>query len=94
MKNLILLLTLCLMARVSFAKTINPSIDDDLDFKYETNFEESKRGFASTSEGNTKVDKNGKKSPTAEEKPKERDVASDVEVFETTNENGIKYWKY
>lgn len=92
MKNLILLLSLCLMAKVSFAKTVNPSINDDLDFKYETNFEESKRGFASTEE-NIKVDKD-KKSKTKEISPKDRDVASDVEVFETTNENGIKYWKY
>jgi len=80
------------MAKVSFAKTVNPSIDDDLDFKYETNFEESKRGFASTEE-NIKVDKD-KKSKMKEVSPKDRDVASDVEVFETTNKNGIKYWKY
>lgn len=92
MKNLVLLLTLCLMAKVSFAKTVNPSMDDDLDFKYETNFEEGKRGFASTAPEPVVKPQVNKEKPS--DKTQERDVASDVEVFETTNENGIKYWKY
>ena len=39
------------------------------------------------------VESNKKSQPESGDK-KERDVASDEEVFDKVNENGIKYWKY
>ena len=77
------------MAKVSFARTINPSIDDDLDFKFETEFSESKRGLATT-----EPEPANEKSESPTEAEKERELASDEEVFESTNENGIRYWQY
>lgn len=91
MKNIILLLALTLMAKVSFAKSVHPSIDDDLDFRYETEVKESQRGVAAAEPEPTK-EKDRKDS--SDDAKKERDVASDEEVFNSTNENGIKYWKY
>jgi hypothetical protein len=94
MKNLILLLAMCLVAKISFAKTVHPSIDDDLDFKMETDFRESDRGVAAF-EKKEEAPKKEKSSDKKEESQKEqRDVASDEEVFDSTNENGIRYWKY
>lgn len=92
MKNLILLLAMCLAAKFSFAKTVHPSIDDDLDFKMETDFRESERGVAAFEKVEEK-----KEEPLDNEKEntdKDREVASDEEVFDSTNENGIRYWKY
>lgn len=92
MKNLILLLAMCLVTKFSFAKTVHPSIDDDLDFKMDTDFRESDRGVAALDEK-----KEMPKKPSEDEKEKsaeDRDIASDEEVFDTTNENGIRYWKY
>ena len=91
MKNIILLLALSLVAKISFAKTVHPSIDDDLDYRYESEVKDSQRGVAATPE-TAKPDVK-KELDTANE-DQERDVASDEEVFNSTNENGIKYWKY
>lgn len=90
MKNLILLFSMCLMAKFSFAKTIHPSIEDDLDFKMESEYKESDRGVAALEE----VEKPEVKSENKENSQEQRDVASDEDVFESTNENGIRYWKY
>lgn len=94
MKNLILLLAMCLMAKVSFAKTVHPSIDDDLDFKMETDYRESDRGVAAFEKEEPKKQKKEKPQKEGKEESEQRDVASDEEVFDSTNENGIRYWKY
>lgn len=90
MKNLILLLAMCLAAKFSFAKTVHPTIDDDLDFKMENDFRESDRGVANFE----KVEEEKEDQEDNKDEQKEREVASDEEVFDSTNENGIKYWKY
>lgn len=91
MKNVFLILAMCLVAKFSFARTVQPSIDDDLDFKMETDYRESERGVAAFNE-----QKEEEKSKEEKEKKngEDRDVASDEEVFDSTNENGIRYWKY
>lgn len=91
MKNVILLVVMCLVAKFSFAKTVHPSIDDDLDFKMETNYQESDRGVAAFDEHKDQEKKSKKDS---QKKKEDRDVASDEEVFDSINENGIRYWKY
>ena len=88
MKNLILIVTLCIVSQVSFAKTIHPKIDDDLEFKYESEIPEtSQRGVANAkdSEPEMKIIKTD---------AKKRDVASDEEIFDKVNQSGIQYWKY
>ena len=91
MKNIILLLALSLIAKVSFAKTIHPSIDEDLDYRYESEVKDGQRGVAATPEPSKPDDKKEDESISEDT---EREVASDEEVFNSTNENGIKYWKY
>ena len=92
MKNIMLLLTMCLIAKASFAKPIHPNIDDDLDFRVESDFKESDRGVAAFEESAPpKKDENEKNQNSEKE---QRDIASDEEIFDTTNENGIQYWKY
>ena len=99
MKNFILLLAMCLLAKSGFAHTVHSSIDKDLDFKLESDAKESERGLAAfneeeieknktevETEANEKLDENGEE--------KDRELASDTEVFDSTNENGIRYWKY
>jgi len=95
MKNIILLLALSLVAKISFAKTVHPSIDDDLDYRYESEVKDSQRGVAAAPEP-AKPDDKKEVETTVDTKneDQERDVASDEEVFNSTNENGIKYWKY
>lgn len=91
MKNIILLLALSLVAKFSFAKTVHPSIYDDLDFKMETDYHESERGVAAFDE---KKQEQEKSTDSKEAKSKEdRELASDQEVFDRINENGIRYWK-
>jgi len=48
MKNLILILTLCVMAKVSFAEPTNPNLNSDLDFRFDSQYSESEseRGVA------------------------------------------------
>lgn len=92
MKNLILLLALSLVAKISFAKPVHPTIDDDLDFRYESEIKESQRGVANATP-EPSIPEN-KKAVEATKDNKDRNVASDEEVFNSTNENGIKYWKY
>ncbi len=96
MKNVILLLAMCLVAKFSFAKTAHPSIDDDLDFKMETDYRESERGVAAFDEKKEEKQKpsDSKKEDSKEDSKEDREVASDEEVFDSTNENGIRYWKY
>ena len=91
MKKLILLLTLSVMSTASFAKANHPSIDADRDFRFEYQSKsDSQRGIANTEEA-----KDHKKVEHTEENPeKERDIASDEEVFEKSNDSGIRYWKY
>jgi hypothetical protein len=91
MKNIILLLALSLVAKVSFAKAVHPSIDDDLDYRYESEVKEGLRGVAAAPEPARPDDR---KEPEVEKENMDREVASDEEVFNSTNENGIKYWKY
>ncbi len=86
MKNLILILTLCIMSKVSFAKTVNASIDGDLEFKFETEYSQTKRVVASEDED--------QKVSAQDSEQSKRDVASDEEVFDKTNERGVRFWKY
>jgi hypothetical protein len=99
MKNIILLLAMCLLVKASFANVTHATMDDDLEFKLETDSRESERGVAAFDEDkeNKKevvIDKDAAEEIETTESQKERDVASDEEIFDTTNENGIKYWKY
>ena len=94
MKNIILLLTMCLIAKISFAKPIHPTIDDDLDFRMESDLKESDRGVAAFEESGPQKNQQEDKKQTPESEKEQRDIASDEEIFDSTNENGIKYWKY
>ena len=87
MKNLILILTLCVMAKTSFAKTVHPSIEDDRAFSFESESQDSQREVANTDSDETVETKK-------EVEMTEREIASDEEVFEKSNESGIRYWKY
>jgi hypothetical protein len=91
MKNIILLLALSLVAKISFAGPVHPLIDDDLDYRYESEVKDSQRGVAAATEP---VKEDEKKDVKTINEDQERDVASDEEIFNSTNENGIKYWKY
>jgi hypothetical protein len=90
MKNIILLITLSIIAKFSYAYT-GPSIDEELNFKMETQSKEKERGVAAYQEVKTEPEV---KKDKAEKKDHEREIASDEEIFNSTNENGIKYWKY
>ena len=93
MKKIILVLTLCVISSMSFAKSNHPSIDDDRDFSFEHESTESQRGVANTEEiieSNVEMKENA---PKVQDE-KERDIASDEEVFDKSNEQGIRYWKY
>ena len=91
MKNIILLLALSLVAKISFAGPVHPLIDDDLDYRYESEVKDGQRGVAAAVEPLQEEDK---KEVKANSEDQERDVASDEEIFNSTKENGIKYWKY
>jgi hypothetical protein len=100
MKNLILILTLCVMAKVSFAEPTNPNLNSDLDFRFDSQYSESEseRGVANA-KPEIEVDK-GDPVPSMDKKgnvrvkDSERDIASDEEVFEKVNDSGVQYWKY
>jgi hypothetical protein len=98
MKNLILILTLCVMAKVSFAEPTNPNLNADLDFRFDSQYSEteSERGVANAKPEVEKVDPapSMDKKGNIRVKDSERDIASDEEVFEKVNESGVQYWKY
>ncbi len=96
MKNLILILTLCVMAKVSFAEPTNPNLNADLDFRFDSQYSEpeSERGVANTKPEVDKPIPSMDKKGNVRMKDSERDIASDEEVFEKVNDSGIQYWKY
>jgi hypothetical protein len=101
MKNLLLLLSMCLIAKFSFAQTVHPNIGDDLDFKMESDYKESDRGVANLEDeqkdlenADEQTQENISNKDNNQDASDQRDIASDEEVFDATNENGIRYWKY
>jgi hypothetical protein len=96
MKKAVLILTLCVVSSVSFAKTNHPSIDDDRDFSFKFESSESDRGVANVQEAPKKIPPKSQKTEDIPMVPeiKERDIASDEEIFDKSNDQGIRYWKY
>lgn len=110
MKRMTSILALCivgsLMSSLAFTKSNHPSIEDDRDFSFEfqdgSTEDASERTIANTIESDGQDKKIKEDSfnqlPNQKEKKqntdKERDIASDEEVFDQINDRGIRYWKY
>lgn len=96
MKNLILILTLCVMAKVSFAEPTNPNLNSDLDFRFDSQYSEneSDRGVANAEPEVDKPTPSVDKKQNQKLDESEREIASDEEVFEKVNDSGVQYWKY
>jgi len=75
------------MSNMSFAKTTDPSIDRDLDYKVDSDFRETNRSVAAT------PTKAVVKDEDATDVKQDREVAGDSPIEEPSNSNGIRFWK-
>lgn len=88
MKFLIVLM--CFFSISAFAKVVNPSIENDLDYKVDADTEDQQRSLASGDEDKKTDDE---KEENEESPVKKRDLASEKNKLDDVYHD-IRFWKY